>query len=272
MTDRLNRFRGAIDSHIHVWTRSPSLIALAQALESHREIIVSHLTSQNELEPVDEDKLRRLILHHALEHVGAKINPDHFILFREPETVRVVLEDSFGIVPGIESDEILIPYQAQALTIIVRCLMRSVSGAIADKDLLCFLSLFSGVKNDAGIDQDRTMRLRSMVWFIYMSIETAQVDREVCRGGLDYFSRKFRELLQRVLEGEIIDEDSRRPGFEGGKWEPTLWGWLQGEDRREFVMKLQRQFNLENRTGHANRYLLAEHRRCVFDQVLALFC
>lgn len=272
MTDRLKRFQRAIDNHIQVWRRSASLAPLAAALETDKQTFALHLMTLKEQDSADEDTLRRLILHHALEHVGAKINPDHFILFREPETVRVVLEDSFGILPGIESDEILIPHQAQALRIIVRCLMRSASGAIADKDLLCFLSLFSCVKNDSGVDQDRTMRLRSMVWFIYMAIETAQVDREVCRAGLDYFSRKFRDLLQRVLEGEIIDEDSRRPGFEGGMWEPTLWGWLQGEDRRDFVMKLKRQFNLENRTGHANRYLLAEHRRCVFDQVLALFC
>jgi hypothetical protein len=94
----------------------------------------------------------------------------------------------------------------------------------------------------------------------------------VCQKGPEHFRNKFRELLDRSIEGTIIDEESRRPGFEEGKWERTLFGWLQGEDRKQFVEKLKRQFNMENKIEHENRRLLAEHRKCVLEQVLALFC
>ncbi|MHC1725107.1 MAG: hypothetical protein AB9866_03665 [Syntrophobacteraceae bacterium] len=272
MTDRLKRFCLAIDNHIHVWSLSPSLAPLAEVLERDREILSSRLISLTEQEAADADTLRLLILHYALDRICAGIHPDHFTLFREPETVRVILEDSYGILPGVEKDEILIPHQDQAIQVIVRCLIRGSSKAAGDKDLLCFLSLFSGTGSERRLDQDRTMRFRSMVWLVYLAIETVGIDREVCRRGFEYFRYKFKVLLEHVLEGGIIDEESKRPGFEAGRWEASLWGWLQGDDRKEFVMKLKRQFNLENKTHHANRYLLAEHRRCVFEQVMNLFC
>ena len=87
-----------------------------------------------------------------------------------------------------------------------------------------------------------------MIWFIYLAIEIIKAEKIVCLKGLEYFRNKFRDLLDRAIEGTIIDEESRRPGFEGGKWERTLFGWLQGEDRKQFVDKLKRQFNMDNRT------------------------
>ena len=111
-----------------------------------------------------------------------------------------------------------------------------------------------------------------MIWFVYLAIEIVKSEPLVCLKGLEYFRNKFRDLLDRTIEGTVINEDSRLPGYEGGKWESTLFGWLQGEDRRQFVEKLKRQFNMENRIEHANRCLLAEHRKCVLEQVLAFFC
>jgi hypothetical protein len=111
-----------------------------------------------------------------------------------------------------------------------------------------------------------------LVWLIYLAIDLIAVEQRVCIKGPEYFRSKFRELLDCALAGSIINENSRKPGFEGGRWESTIFGWLQGEDRKPFVLKLKRQFNLENKIEHANRFLLAEHRKCVFEQVMAMFC
>jgi hypothetical protein len=111
-----------------------------------------------------------------------------------------------------------------------------------------------------------------MIWFVYLAVEIVKCEPIVCLKGLEYFRNKFRDLLDRTIEGTIINEDSGLPLREGGKWESTLFGWLQGEDRRQLVEKLNCQFNMDNRIEHANRCLLAEQRKCVLEQVLALFC
>ena len=275
MSDRINRINATIDNHIHVWSSIPSFAPLAEVLQNDREILVEKLltlTARGVPKGQEgRDAVRLFLLGYALERITGRITSEHFTIFREGETVQVILEDSFGVISEADSDEVLIPHQNEALKIIIRCLFRRVKPA-DEKDLLCFLHLFSREKANLPADQDRTMRLRSMIWFVYLAIEIVKTDRIVCLKGLEYFRNKFRDLLDRTIEGTIINEDSRLPGYEGGKWETSLFGWLQGEDRRQFVEKLKRQFNMENRIEHANRCLLAEHRKCLLEQVLAFFC
>ncbi len=274
MSDRINRLNATIDNHIHVWSSIPSFSPLAKILQNDREILVEKLlTLTARGVPKDQDgrdAVRLFLLDYALERVSGRITSEHFTIFRDAETVQVILEDSFGISED-DWDEVLIPHQNEALKILIKCLFRRVKPA-DKKDLLCFLHLFSRENANLSTDQDRTMRFRSMIWFVYLAIEIARTDRLVCMKGLEYFRNKFRDLLDRTIEGTIINEDSRLPGYEGGKWEHTLFGWLQGEDRKQFVEKLKRQFNMENRIEHANRCLLAEHRKCVIEQVLTFFC
>ena len=215
--------------------------------------------------------MRQFLLCYALERIAGEITSDHFTIFREAETVEVILEDSYGVRDGDKRDEIIIPHQNDALKILVRCLFGKAKPA-DQKDVICFLHLFGAEKTQPHPDQDRTMRFRSMIWFIYLAIEIIKSEPAVCQKDLEFFRNKFRDLLDRAIDGTIIDEDSRIPGFEGGKWEKTLFGWLQGEDRKQFVDKLKRQFNLENRIEHANRRLLTDHRKCVLEQVLNLIC
>ena len=275
MSDRISRINAAIDNHIHVWSSIPSFVPLARILQNDREILVEKLltmTPRGVAKGRDGgDAVRLFLLGYALERMTGRITSEHFTIFRDVETVQVILEDSFGVISEADWDEVLIPHQNEALKIIIRCLFRREKPA-DQKDLLCFLHLFSREKENLPADQDRTMRVRSMIWFVYLAIDIVKTDRIVCLKGLEYFRNKFRDLLDRTIEGTIINEDSRLPGYEGGKWESTLFGWLQGEDRRQFVEKLKRQFNMENRIEHANRCLLAEHRKCILEQVLAFFC
>ncbi len=275
MSDRINRINATIDNHIHVWSSIPSFAPLARILQNDRDILVEKLltlTARGVPRGQDgRDAVRLFLLGYALERTTGRITSEQFTIFRDGETVQVILEDSFGVISEADCDEVLIPHQNEALKIIIRCLFRRAKPA-DEKDMLCFLHLFSREKANLPADQDRTMRVRSMIWFIYLAIEIVKTEPIVCRKGLEYFRNKFRDLLDHTIEGTIIDEDSRLPGYEGGQWESTLFGWLQGEDRRQFVEKLKRQFNLENRIEHANRRLLAEHRKCVLEHVLALFC
>ena len=274
LSDRINLLHAIIDNHIHVWSASPSFAPLAQVLKEDRDILVQKvppLTARCVSGGEDwRDAVRQFLLSYALERTAGEITSEHFTIFREAETVEVILEDSYGVRVGAERDEILIPHQIEALKIIVQCLFSK--NPADQKDVICFLHLFSREKTHLRPDQDRTMRFRSMIWFVYLAIEIIMNEQTVCLKGFEFFRNKFRDLLDRTIDGTIINEESRMPVFEGGKRESTLFGWLQGEDRKQFVKKLKRQFNLENRIEHANRRLLAEHRKCVLEQVLTLFC
>ena len=275
MFNRLNRINATIDNHIYVWSTVPSFAPMAEILRSCRETLVEKLLDLTESQAPKgggaTDVVRLFLINFALERMAGHITSEHFTIFRDVETVEIILEDSYGIHCMADRDDILIPHQNEALKILIRCLFQREKAA-DQKDLLCFLHMFSRAKPEERPDQDRTMRLRSMIWFIYLAIEIVKTERSVCQKGLEYFRNKFKELLDRTIEGSIIDEESRRPGFEEGRWEKTLFGWLQGEDRREFAIKLKRQFNMENRLEHVNRCLLADHRRCILVQVMSIFC
>ncbi len=266
------RIEELIDNHIHVWTAAPSLAPLAEILLRDREILAKRICCQaKDGIAATGDAIRSYLLCYALERVRASISPTHFILFRESETVQAVLEDSFGIDPGIEDDRIIVPHQQEAVCVLVKTIFGRRSWPAVSKDIAPFMQLFSREGTKAKSDQDRILRYKTLVWLVYLVIDMVRNDLEICESGVDAAIKKFRRLFEHVLRGDIIDEDSRRPGFEGGKWEKTLFGWLQGDDRKPFVLKLMRQFNFENKMEHANRYLLAEHRKCVFEEVLSIF-
>lgn len=264
-----------VDNLIGVWGANPALAPLAEILAKDRKVLLERLTAvstevgRGHRPRVDAQ--RAFLLGYALEHAGSGIDFSHFVLFKEGETVQVILEDSFGVEPGSDSDTIAVPHQEQAIRILVRCLFGNRRKAERAKDVAVFMQLFSRKSHAGKCDQDRVMRCKSMVWLVYLAIELILAEKSAGIRGLEFFSGKFRELLDRAVAGDLINEDSRKPGFDGGKWEDTLFGWLQGEDRKSFLLKLKRQFNLENRLEHANRRLLAEHRKCVFEQVMALF-
>lgn len=275
MSNRINRINATIDNHIYVWSSVPSFAPMAEILRNDRDVLVEKLLALMERGVPKglsgHDTVRLFLINFALERMAGEITSEHFTIFRDPETVEIILEDTYGIQCRADRDDILIPHQNEALKILIQSLFHRTRAA-DEKDLLCFLHMFSRAKPKVRHDQDRTMRLRSMIWFIYLAIEIVKTESAVCSKGLEYFRAKLRVLLDCTIEGTIINEESRLPGFEEGKWEKTLFGWLQGEDRREFAEKLKRQFNMENRLDHVNRCLLADHRRSILEQVLIIFC
>ena len=260
-----------VDALIEAWERTPGFERFSAILKRDREAVAQGVSALGAGQK-DLDRVRAHITGHVLKEMGAEIGPRHFILFKEIETVQVILEDSFGIEPGPREDKIIVPHQQKAMAIVVRCLFGK--PRFSDPvEITSFMQFLLGSDRQPRGEQDRIMRYKSMIWFVYLALDLVEADREnVCYKGLQYFRSKFEELLERAVQGKIIDEDSAVSGFEAGKWDGTLFGWLQGEDRKPFAIKLKRQFNFDNSMVHANRMLLSEHRRVIFEEAMALFC
>jgi len=268
-----------VKNHLHVWMRIPHLKPLASVIRKAEGVLIASvariLGSERRNRRDRADEARSHIVQYALEHAGIELKTVHFILFKEVETVQVILEDAFGVEARVEGDLVTPPFQEEVARMIVRCLFQQRSRPIRVEEIASFLRMFSNGGNGAEADQDRIMRYKSMVWFAYLLIDLIRTDREkVLREGSGYLKRKLKDLMDKVLEGKIISEEyaSPRYDYEGGKWDGTLFGWLQGEDRKPFVERLAKQFNLDNKVEHGSRLLLASHRECLYRQAMELFC
>ena len=100
MSERINRINATIDNHIHVWSSIPSFAPLAEILQNDREILVEKLltlTDRGVPKGQDgHDTVRLFLLGYALERIAGRITSEHFTIFRDVETVQVILEDSYG--------------------------------------------------------------------------------------------------------------------------------------------------------------------------------
>ncbi len=264
-----------VEGFIDSWLQNPEIRHLAKALKKKRKELVEQVEQifrQTGLKSSQKADMARALLYRRLpSDARFDLKREHFVLFKKAQLVELVLEGAFGLQLGTDSDTPLFPYQEEVVRIIARCIF-----PLKDRDVVTFLALFSGRKEDREkIDQEKSMRYRSMLWFAYLVLDMIHADHEnICKSDIGYFRRKLKVLLEKVINGELIDPRSRSEKFdyEGGKWNDTLFGWLQGEENRKFVEKLRRQFNLDNRVEHGNRILLAKHRECIYKQALDIFC
>lgn len=268
-----------VKNHMHVWMRIPHLKPLAKIVKNDAEILTATVAGILRAErgsPRERaDEARAHIVQYALERAGIEFQTVHFILFKEAETVQVILEDAFGVVARDEMDLVTPPFQEEVAKMIVRCLFQKRRRPFRTEEIVSFFLVFAEGGKGTDADQERIMRVKSMVWLAYLLIDLIRTDCEaVSRGGAGYLKTKLRELMGKVLGGSIIGEEyaSPRYDYEGGKWDDTLFGWLQGDDRKPFVERLVKQFNFENRVDHGNRLLLASHRDCLYRQAVGLFC
>jgi hypothetical protein len=267
---------GLLNSSVRLWMQIPAFAPLSDILKEDRQILefqLSHLPAPRGHE-TQLDMARAFILQYALLNLDARLDIRHFVLFKEFETIQVILEDCFGVRPGIEHDSVTVPYQKEAISIVVEGLFGGGSRYIDHQDLVCFFRFCFKDDGTGPSDLDRVIRYKSMFWFAYLLIDLVGTDHmNVCSRGLAYLKSKFIELLDRAIDGTIINEDSCRSfGYEGGRWDTTLFGWLQGDDRKGLALKLRRQFNMDNNSEHANRCLLAEQRKRMFKKSLSIFC
>ena len=124
----INRINATIDNHVYVWSSIPSFAPLTDILRCDREILAEKLLSLTSTEVSKgrdgHDAVRLFLLGYALERIAGRITSEHFTIFRDPETVQVILEDSYGLAFEDDCDEILIPHQNEALKILIQCLFR----------------------------------------------------------------------------------------------------------------------------------------------------
>jgi hypothetical protein len=266
-----------VDTFIDMQRRDAVFRPLSGVLAKNRAILVKEaaqiLGRQGKSRSANTDQARSLLLRFAVEGLKIEFKVDHFVLFKQQETVEVILEDAFEL--ETEQTDVLFPFQEAAAGIVVKCLFPKAGKSIYREDVFTFLLFFWGGGAKSELDEDKVTRYKTMVWFAFLLIGLVTRDREnACREGVGYIRARLLLLLKKAADEKIICEEteSRAADFEGGKWTWSLFGLLQGKDRKPFLERLRRQFNFENRVEHANRALLDEHRECMYRQTLAQLC
>lgn len=263
-----------VEGCIDAWMEDPDLRGPARLLEQDKERLVaavSEILSQKGVGAARRyDQARSFLVRQLPSPSGLRLDPEQFVLFKQRGAVELILESAFGVEPGPEKDTIALPHQEEALLILSRCIH-----PLRDKDVITFICLFSGSTESRVVDHEKTMRFRSMLWFIFLTFDMFRVDPEgMCRKDTSHFRTRFCRLMEKALKGKITGESAASPGgdFEQGRWNDTLFAWMQGEENRALLEKLARQFNFENRVEHGNRLLLAKHRECMYKMIAAILC
>ena len=253
---------------ISVWNQDEQTKVLAQVIQSDRKfvkrqisIILSH---KRKSEHRKYDEARTFLMKHAL--AGLDFDPciKHFVLFKKRETVEIIIEDRFDL---DEVGKIVMEHQEDLSKVFIQCVY------ISKNDAFSFLTfLFSDAEQQGNVD--KISRYRTLFWFVCLIIDILTIDSMACKNGFTYIREKLNELLDRVENQQIINQngETEKDDYDNGIWNYSLFGFLQGEDRKEFVGKLKEQFNFDNKTIHSNRYLLSKNRDCVCKQTYEIFC
>jgi hypothetical protein len=268
-----------VDSIIQVFNREPDTVPLSEVLQNNRRRLVERVADIFARKGIKSSQkvnaARDLLFRSALEEVKIQFQLAHFALFKQTETVQEILEDSFQLELEVEAGQVLLPHNREAAEIMLACLFPKKRELRDTSDVLAFMRMFLGGSKKRSLQEDRATRYKTMVWFVFLLIDLVRIDNEnACREGVLHLKAKFLLLLKKAAGGEIICEESetRSSDFEGGRWSESLFGYLQGEERKPFLEDLLSQFNFEDRPHHVNRVLLAEHRRCLYRQTLDRFC
>ena len=266
-----------IDGMVQAWMSLPDLEPLCRVVMRNRRELGNRIAAiygaKGKKQAEKADEARREILRYAMAGVDVGLNFSHFVLFKEYETVQVILEDAFDVVEAGEMERIVFPWSREVVGMIARCLFRKRGDEPDMVEIASFMKLLAGGGTVERADQDRSIRYRTMLWLAYLLIALVTTDSDAfCGKESGILRNSLISLLELCEAGRIIDEESSRNDFAGGKWSGTLFGWLQGEDRKPFLLKLRKLFNFDNRRDHGNRLLLAHHRDCMIRQALSVFC
>ncbi len=261
-----------------VWTDHHHLKQLAVILKNNKKILVEQVSSIFEQKKKSDKKklneARSFLLRYALTRVNPEFREEHFVFFKYREIVEEILEDFFGVEECRISDWSDPQYYEQPISVIFKDrgkIAKTITMCLElknDDDIITFLKFFSGDSN-AIEKSDKTLRYRSMLWFAFLLTDLIRTDKEACEKGANYIKARLEELLDAAAEGKIVNEKSEtgKGDYDGGMWEKSIFSYLQGEDRKPIAERLITQFNFDNEREHANRRLLAEHKRCMYEVI-----
>ena len=257
-----------IKDTIKIWSKNKYCLELAKIIQKNQKFVKNKvneiLTQKKKSEKRKYNEARYFLLDYAITGIECKVKLDHFILFKKRETVEIIIEDIFDI---DETGKIIFDNQEKVSNIYTSCLFLNENEIISF--LIFFLSDFEQLENI-----DKISRYKTFFWFIYLIIDIVRIDSCACEKGAIYIKDKLHDLLMTVEKQKIInmEGETEKDDYEEGIWNNSFFAYLQGEDRQEFLNKLIEQFNFNNKTEHANRYLLARHRDCIYKKTYELFC
>jgi hypothetical protein len=266
-------------SMIHAWMEVHDFQPLVRAARANFNSLVGKVERiiafrKNDREKI-YDKARSVVIQTALGQLKVTLTDAHFVIFRQDETVGFILEEAFGAELGKHTDKILIPDQPRVVGIIATCLFSKRDRPVDTDEVTVFLHMFCSPGKE--VDRDTSLRYKSMIWFVYLLREIIRCDgAKVCGGENSpaYLVKRLRILFNLAREGKIINTDPMvpKPDYDRGKWNGTLFGWMQGDESRPLLDRLWKQFNLDGSRKNVNRLLLPKHRNCLSRQALATFC
>jgi hypothetical protein len=175
---------------------------------------------------------------------------------KDKETIEIISEDPFY-------EKLVSEYQNELAGIILPCIQNY-------EHFIDFLRFFI-----EGLEKDIAERFKAMLWFASLLTELATTDTEnVCEKGSDYLKTKLKELLDCALEEKIMlpDGETEENDYDRGMWNESIFALLQGEDRKQFLEKIVRQFNFDEKGEHSTRLLLSKHRNCMSLKTIEIFC
>ena len=258
-----------IDNCTTVWAQIPGFDPLVRIVREDRQLIALRISELFEKKTHGSklDAARSLILDYAAQK-ESQIADFLQALLKEPKTVLDGSGETLAAQPEISRDKIYVPCAAEVMRIVITGLF----GENRTRDLPAFLVLFREYDREAALHEKST-RFKSMVWFACLLADLVRTESEdEHKAGVKTIEEKLEKLLDRGIEGTIIDGDrSRSNDYEGGKWNNTLFGWLQSQNREGLAAKLKELFNFGDCPDNANRLLLAEHRRRMIVEGLRIF-
>jgi hypothetical protein len=211
------------------------------------------------------------LFQYAASKPHISVNLDKFKIGQDKASPGSILEDAYG--GTSENDNINFPFQAEVVKIVRYCYFHTYQ----IDELVHFLNCVLSKKTDP----ERMSRYKSLYWFIYLTIDFFKYDKKsACTKGFDYFENQMKVLFSHIINGTLISPDDPlgKNDFKGGKWNDSLFAFLQSEieitgekDRKKFVRSLIRKFNMDEKS-QSIRYLTNKHRKCIFEQVQKFMC
>ncbi|KPA11296.1 hypothetical protein MHK_008501 [Candidatus Magnetomorum sp. HK-1] len=231
------------------------------------------------------NEARQFVYQQALNNVPEQHLFRNVFRISQHENIPYEILDQSKI-ESVINREVLYKHQSEVFRTIIKC------AELKQDQTIAYLKLFSDehisglLTNTNSYDAihhkitkhynklektDISLRLRTMVWFIYFLIDIAVLDnKNLCKSGPAYLKSKLRNLFDEMEKENIAKINDS--GYEKGKWENSFFAFLQGIDKKSFVDALLKQFNEKDQAKNINRKLKFSIRQCMYQNIYQEFC